>query len=189
MSRASLLTPPPGWMCHGCGYLSAEKPERCPKCSGSAFERTGAVATIAGTREPGGAEKKEPEMTKFDCVAGCGRKVSRAGGRCRTCAGLKRRTKKAARPAPANPPPGGYKCAGGCGMSVLKPGQRCRSCAQIERHRKESPGNEKKNPPPPLVTTLTVAEALKAAGFSVDEVHVAEATLLVRLTVDQTAKA
>jgi hypothetical protein len=37
-------------------------------------------------------------------------------------------------------------------------------------------------PPPPLVTTLTVAEALKAAGFAVKEVHVVEATILVRLT-------
>ena len=97
-------------------------------------------------------------MTEFKCVDGCGRKVSRSGGRCRTCAGLKRRNKKrnkvrnkkTTRPAPA-----------------------------------KSPGRPPKNPgefPAPPVTTLTVAEALKAAGFAVKDVHVQEATLLVRLT-------
>jgi predicted nucleic acid-binding Zn-ribbon protein len=36
-----LAAAPLHWMCHGCGAGFAEKPERCKKCGGYAFERVG----------------------------------------------------------------------------------------------------------------------------------------------------
>ncbi len=36
-----LAAAPLHWMCHGCGESFAEKPERCKKCGGYAFERVG----------------------------------------------------------------------------------------------------------------------------------------------------
>jgi len=160
MTRASLLAPPVGWMCHACGYTAAEKPERCPKCSNSAFERTGAAEAV---RE---AEKESdrlagPEIgrtamarTQFDCVDGCGAFASKKGGRCRTCAGLLRRKKRAGRPAPATRPA------------------------------KEAAKKDLPHSPLPLNSGALgdVATALRAAGFNVADVRVAEATLLVRLT-------
>ena len=170
MSRPNLLTPPVGWLCYACGYSAQERPERCPKCGGSAFERTGAAAAVEeAVREverlgepvesvrkarPGGPRKRRSAMVEFKCVDGCGRKVSREGGRCRTCAGFLRRQKRpSVVAAKAGPTP-----------------------------ETRSPGNAKKDPPAPLVSVLTISEALKAAGFSVTGVHIAEATLIVHLT-------
>lgn len=121
-------------------------------------------------------------MGAFTCVGGCGATVSKKNGRCRTCAGLLRRKKRAGRPAasprggpaPESPPLG-------------------RSGAQIARHHREASGTRGvavvkdgmkivTATTPPLMSVLTVGEALKAAGFAVAEVRVTEATVLVRLT-------
>jgi len=125
-------------------------------------------------------------MAQFDCVGGCGALVSRKGGRCRTCAGLLRRKKRAGRPVPATPP-------------------LSRSGAQIARHRREAPVQTSAAPDARGVAVVEgasavlakapdgfspirseavrgIAEALKDAGFTVAEVRVQEATLLVRLT-------
>jgi len=165
MNRSSLLAPPVGWMCHACGWSgeTAVEPLRCPKCGNSAFERTGAAEAVReAEREsdrlgPAAAcglasvHRKETAMaTKYECVDGCGARVSKPGGRCRTCAGLLRRKKRVGR----------------------SPSEK-------------SPGRPPKNPgelPAAQVSVLTVGEALKAAGFSVAEVRVTEATVLVRLT-------
>jgi len=151
MSRASLLTPPPGWMCHGCGHLLREKPERCPKCSSSVFERTGAVAVAEKTEEgaegPNGTGGEEAAMAGFECVNDCGRKVSKAGGRCRTCGQQARHghTKgKAARPA----------------------------MAPVAADKKDGVGGE---------FGVAIAKALEASGYTVKEICLTEATLLVRL--------
>jgi hypothetical protein len=108
-------------MCHSCGFSVEEKPARCPKCANSTFERIGAAAAVEeagrvaeGTPElvrsarQGGPKERRSSMGAFQCVDGCGRKVSKAGGRCRTCAGLLRQKKPRAGPAAKkHPAPGG----------------------------------------------------------------------------------
>lgn len=157
LNRSKGLRPPPvGWMCHACGWSSETvvRPLRCPKCGNSAFERIGAAEAVREAERQaeglGGPEIRRTAMAKYQCrTDGCAEMVSRAGGRCRSCAQRARR----GRP------------RGARGVMVVEDG-----AAVVP------------TPPPPLVTTLTVAEALKAAGFAVKEVHVVEATILVRLT-------
>ena len=171
MNRSSLLAPPVGWLCYACGYSAQKRPERCPKCGGSAFERTGAAAAVEeAIREverlgepvesvrkarPGGPRKRRSAMVEFKCVDGCGRKVSREGGRCRTCAGFLRRQKKAASPAPT------------------------RDAARPETAKKDHPHS-----PLPLNfgALADMATALRAAGFNVADIRVHEMSFLVRLT-------
>ena len=160
-NRSSLLAPPVGWICHACGWSSetVAEPLRCPKCGGSAFERTGAAEAVReAEREAeglGGPEVRRSLMADLKCVNGCGRAVSRPGGRCRTCAGKLRRNKKTARPRPARPP----------------------------KAMKSDPASDGAN----SEFGEAIAEALKAKGFTVKEICLTEATLLVRLTAEKQA--
>ena len=145
-------------MCHACGFSAAEKPERCPKCGNSAFERTGAAEAVREAEKESdrlaGPEIGRMAMADLRCVDGCGAKVSREGGRCRTCAGKLRKKPRAGRPVPATRPA------------------------------KEAAKKDFPHSPLPLNSGALgdVATALRAAGFNVADVRVAEATLLVRLT-------
>lgn len=126
-----------------------------------------------------GPKKRRAIMAEHECVDGCGAKVSKKGGRCRTCAGLKRRNKKAARPAPptldaarVNPPLG-------------------RSGAQIARHRGEAPVQTPDAPPPAEAGAAVedILAGLQVAGLCVKAVEVVSAAGRVRFEVEPAREA
>jgi hypothetical protein len=60
-----------------------------------------AASAIAAPAAAAGPVKEAEPMSKYSCVDGCGNLVSKKGGRCRKCAGIRRRKAGQARQTPS----------------------------------------------------------------------------------------